>query len=525
MNRWWKTLRRWPMGALIGILAGAAGVAVAQLAAAIIRPQSSPLVTVGGTIIDATPTPLKEFAIRHFGTNDKLVLLTSIGAGLVVFAAVVGIVGRRSRLAGMIGAALFGVIGVIAALTRPAHQVADVVPALIGGAVAVAALALLRKSLDAVPGPAERELDTLPAERELDKPAAVGTGRMPRRSFLTTGALVAAGAALVGTAGGVLSHVKAGSIEKIRAALRLPKPADAGPPPESAPGFYTRNADFYRVDTALTIPQIDPSGWQLRIHGMVDHPMTLSFDQLLARPLVQRDITLNCVSNEVGGPYVGTARWLGAPLAALLREAGVQSGADQVVARSIDGMTIGTPVATIMDGRDAMLVVGMNGEPLPLEHGFPVRMLTPGLYGYVGACKWLIDIELTTFDAYDPYWVKRKWTAQAPVKTASRIDRPVPFTPVKSGTVAVQGVAWAQHRGIKKVEVQVDNDAWQAAKLAPVPSTDTWVQWTWSWQATPGSHRLRVRATDGTDMVQTETRVGTFPNGATGWHTLQVNVS
>jgi len=501
-------LRSWLAAALAGLLAGGAGVAIAQLAAAIVRPQSSPLVTVGGTLIDATPTPLKEFAIRQFGTNDKLALLAGIGVGLAVFAAVVGIVARRYRRSGLIGAGLFGVIGVVAALTRPAHEGVDVMPALLGGAGAVAVLAVLEKTLDA------------------PRPGTSGgrpTG-MARRGFLRTGLAVVAGAIVVGTAGEILTKLKVGSIEKVRDALRLPRPADAGPPAETTPGFYTNNANFYRVDTALTVPQIDPGSWQLRIHGMVDRPMTLSFDQLLARPLIQRDITLNCVSNEVGGPYVGTARWLGAPLATLLREAGVRAGADQVVARSIDGMTIGTPVATIMDGRDAMLVVGMNGEPLPLEHGFPVRMLTPGLYGYVGACKWLVDLEVTTFAAYDPYWVKRKWSAQAPVKTASRIDRPVAFTPVAAGAVRVQGVAWAQHRGIKRVEVQVDDDPWQTATLSPVPSTDTWVQWSWIWPAPKGAHQLRVRATDGTGAVQPEKRVDTFPNGATGWHTLAVTI-
>ncbi len=499
-------MRRWPFGAVAGLLAGAAGVAVGTLAASITRPQSSPIVTVGESVIDATPTPLKEFAVRHFGTNDKLFLLLNIYVLLAVFAIVVGIIATRRLRIGLAGVGLFGVIGIAAAITRPTFQIFDIAPAILAGAAAVAVLWLLLK--EPTPGP------QVPDEpRSLD-----------RRSFLRTGGLVALGVVVAGVGGHLISDARSGTIAKLRTALRLPKPADAGPPPETAPGFYTKNADFYRVDTALTVPQIDPNSWQLRIHGMVDHPMTLSLDQLLARPLIQRDITLNCVSNEVGGPYVGTARWLGAPLAALLKEAGVRSGADQVVARSIDGMTIGTPVATIMDGRPAMLAVGMNGEPLPLEHGFPVRMLTPGLYGFVGACKWLVDLEVTTFAAYDPYWVKRHWSAQAPVKTASRIDRPAGLARLTAGRNLVQGVAWAQERGIAQVEVQVDDQPWQKATLAPVPSIDTWVQWSWAWTATSGLHQLRVRATDKTGAVQPEKRVDTFPNGATGWHTISVTV-
>jgi hypothetical protein len=233
---------------------------------------------------------------------------------------------------------------------------------------------------------------------------------------------------------------------------------------------------------------------------------------------------MTCVSNEVGGRYVGTARWLGVPLAPLLRELGVRPGADQVVARSAEGMTIGTPVATVLDGRDAMLCVGMNGEPLPPEHGFPVRMLTPGVYGYAGSCKWLTELELSTFADFDAYWVRRGWAARAPIRTASRIDQPQPFATVAAGTVTVAGVAWAQRRGITAVEVQVDDGPWAQAELLPVPSVDTWVQWRYRWRATPGPHALRVRATDGTGQVQSEARATPFPSGATGRHTVTVTV-
>ena len=266
--------------------------------------------------------------------------------------------------------------------------------------------------------------------------------------------------------------------------------------------FYTPNRDFYRVDTALVVPRVAAEDWRLRVHGRVRRELELDFGQLLARPLIERDITLSCVSNEVGGRYVGTARWVGAPLAELLREAGVEPGADQLVSRSADGFTVGTPTAVVLDGRDAMLAVAMNGEPLPLTHGFPVRMLVPGLYGYVSATKWLVDLELTSFGDFDPYWVRRGWARQAPVKTMSRIDTPRPLARQPAGRVAVAGVAWAQHRGIRRVEVRADGGPWRPARLAAEHSPDTWRQWVWPWEATPGRHTLEVRATDGTGATQ-----------------------
>ena len=293
----------------------------------------------------------------------------------------------------------------------------------------------------------------------------------------------------------------------------------------------TPNRDFYRVDTALTIPRVDVRTWRLRVHGRgVARPLTLSFDQLLARGLVARRITLTCVSNEVGGPYVGNATWLGVPLADVLAEAGVRSPrqggeADQLVARSVDGMTLGSPLAALLDGRDALLAVGMNGEPLPFDHGYPVRMVVPGLYGYVSACKWLRELELTTFDAYDAYWVRRGWAAEAPIKTQSRIDTPRGADRPRAGEpVAVAGVAWAQRTGIARVEVRVDEGPWREAELAEEDSVDTWRQWRWRWTPTAGTHRLQVRATDRAGETQTADRVGTVPDGATGRHTVVVRV-
>jgi DMSO/TMAO reductase YedYZ molybdopterin-dependent catalytic subunit len=493
-------VRRIIKPALIGVLSAAFGVALAELLAAATRPQAGPLVAVGGAVIDAAPAPLKEFAVRTLGTNDKPVLLGTIGLALILFTALVGVLSVRRRWVAVAGAALFGLAGAVAAALRPAAVAYDVVPSIVGAAVAGATLLfLLRRS---------------------DRPV------VNRRAFLRTALLVTGGVVVAGGAAEVVKRVRGGAVTKSREAIALPAAASPAKPLSTgtASGFVTANADFYRVDTALTVPRIDVNTWKLRIHGMVGREVELSFDDLLKRPLIERDITLNCVSNEVGGPYIGTARWLGVPLAPLLQELGVRPGADQVVARSVEGMTIGTPVETVFDGRDTMLCVGMNGEPLPLTHGFPVRMLTPGLYGYAGACKWLTEIELTTFADFDAYWVRRKWGARGPVKTASRIDKPAPFAKLRAGKLTVAGVAWAQGRGIKSVEVRVDDRPWAKADLLPVPSADTWVQWRYDWAATAGLHTLTVRATDATGAVQTEERVTPFPDGATGWHTITATV-
>jgi DMSO/TMAO reductase YedYZ molybdopterin-dependent catalytic subunit len=307
-----------------------------------------------------------------------------------------------------------------------------------------------------------------------------------------------------------------------------PTPAPLGDPARGIAGlspYRTPNDTFYRVDTALFVPAPDAAEWSLRVHGMVDRELTLTLDELLARPMIERDITLACVSNEVGGPYVGNATWLGTRLDDLLREAGVHADATQLVSSSVDGFTIGTPTAVVMDGRDALLAVGMNGEPLPLEHGFPVRMIVPGLYGYVSAMKWLVDLELTTLEAYDAYWIARGWAKEAPVKTQSRIDTPRNGAAVAAGAVAVAGVAWAQHRGIERVEVSVDAEPWLEAELAPPGTLDTWRQWVLHWEATTGPHTLAVRATDGEGDVQTADRAAPFPDGATGHHTITVEVT
>jgi DMSO/TMAO reductase YedYZ molybdopterin-dependent catalytic subunit len=289
--------------------------------------------------------------------------------------------------------------------------------------------------------------------------------------------------------------------------------------------FITPNAEFYRIDTALVAPQIRPGSWKLDVGGMVDRPFTLSYQDLLDRPLVERDLTLVCVSNEVGGRYTGTARWLGVSLRDVLMEAGVQPGADQLVSRSADGWTAGTPTSVVMDGRDALIAIGMNGEPLPVSHGFPARLVVPGLYGFVSATKWLVELELSTFASFDPYWARRGWAKQAPIKTMARIDTPRGLASLPAGRVAIAGMAWAPHRGIKAVEVGIDGGAWQQARLGDVPSNDTWRQWVLEWDAPPGRHTITVRATDGDGALQTPDRAAPIPDGASGWHSIVVLVT
>jgi DMSO/TMAO reductase YedYZ molybdopterin-dependent catalytic subunit len=501
-------------GPLIGLIAASAALGVAELVAGSLgRAGASPILAVGAAGIDRTPEWLKDFAIRHFGTDDKLVLLLSLGAGVAVLAIVVGIVARRHLILGCIGLAAFGVVGMLAALTRPTAVPTDALPSVIGTVAGLAVLvALLRAASRTVAAPAD------------------GPGP-DRRGLLLTGAGSVALAGVSGTLGRAL--INTDNVNGARKAVQLPRPSQPAPAiPAGAqvrvPGmtsFTTSNGDFYRVDDALTLPQVSPADWKLRVHGMVDHPMEISFDDLLHRPLIEHDITLTCVSNEVGGPYVGTARWLGASISALLREAGVHSGADQILSRSADGWTASTPIEVIMDGREALLAVAMNGDALPVKHGFPARMVVPGLYGYVSATKWVVDLKVTQFATDKAYWTKRGYAETAPIKTESRIDVPKPFQQVKAGRVPVAGVAWAQHRGIDAVEVRVDGGAWKEAQLAPVPGIDTWRQWYLEWDATPGSHSLEVRATDATGATQPEHRVPVFPNGATGWHSVVVTAT
>ena len=547
-------------GAVAGVLAGAVAIGVAQLAAGLTVPQSSPVLAVGQAAIDLTPLPVKNFAISTFGTQDKTALLGGILVVLALYAAVVGIVALRRLTFGLWGLALFAAIGLAAALTRPNSTPEYVVPTLAGAAAGAFALARLARAATGPTVVSSRAPDSPrkltppdlptppdiparpaePAEPEkapsysftyLPNPDDQGPARWPgRRRFLITSGTAAA----VATAGTLVGRelITRRNVSQARAAVRLPRPAVPAPPLPAGsnlniPGlssFITPNDSFYRVDTALILPQVDPATWQLRIHGMVQREVTLTFAELLKRPLIEDYVTLTCVSDPVGGPYVGNAKWLGASLAALIRLARPLAGASQLLCTSVDGFTSGTPLTVVLDGREALLAVAMNGTALPVEHGFPARMVVPGLYGYVSATKWVTDIEVTTFAAASAYWLQRGWSQQAPIKTESRIDVPAGGASLRPGLTPVAGVAWAQHKGIAAVQVRVDGGPWHQARLAAVPGIDTWRQWVWEWPATPGNHLLEARATDQTGYTQTPVQAQPPPNGASGYPSATVSV-
>ncbi|MGC4809656.1 molybdopterin-dependent oxidoreductase [Micromonospora sp. DT228] len=573
------TSRRY--AALAGVTAAAVAIGIAEPVAVLTGPRSAPLVAVGGVVVDAVPESLKQLAIDLFGTADKIALLVGTGLLLGAFAALFGMLAVRRLAFGLAGIAAFGAIGVAAAVTRPGADAADALPSLVGAGLGALVLWLfIAGPFELNPWPWSPPTPTVPSAGSAPSAGGVrGSGAEPssptpeglptspagpvgpvppappvpvapggqsvaanepdgaagvdpesRRRFLT-GSGVLLGTAVVAGLGGRWLAGRRG-VSAAREAIRLPAPVAPAPAvpagadlavAQLAP-YVTPNFGFYRIDTALVVPQVDPDTWRLRIHGRVGTERTYSYADLLARPLVERYVTLACVSNEVGGDLIGNARWLGVPLRELLDEVDPDDDADQVVGRSVDGWTCGTPTAALRDGRDALLAVGMNGEPLPVEHGFPVRMVVPGLYGYVSACKWVTELELTRFADFDAYWVPRGWSAQGPIKTQSRIDAPRGRNRLTAGSVTVAGVAWAQHRGISRVEVRVDGGGWQQAELAPTVSVDTWVQWSWRWDATPGEHRLQVRATDATGQTQTERTQAVAPDGATGWHTVTVTV-
>ncbi len=530
-NGLWPGAPRWSYGLVAGVLAGAVAIGAGQLAAGIIRPDSSPIAQVGQLQIDHTPPWLKNFAVREFGSNDKKVLVASILVVLGLLAAAVGVLALRRFLYGLAGLAVFTAVGLDAAVTRPTFSPKDSIPTIVAAGAGVLALWAIESS---VTQPMLRWRQ--PPQAVARRPQAqnevvpVSPAGLDRRRFLVLSA-GAAGASAVTVVGG-RALADRFSVAGARAGLFLPTAArPARPIPAGAdlqiPGlapFVSPNSAFYRVDTAIVLPQIDPKHWRLRIHGMVDRELMVSFDDLLAMPLLEDDVTLCCVSNPVGGPYIGNARWLGASLAGVLRQAGIRAGADQLLCTSSDGFTSGTPVQAVMDGRDALLAIGMNGVPLPIQHGFPVRMVVPGLYGYVSATKWVTDIKVTTYRAETAYWARRGWSAQAPIKTQSRIDVPNGSNTLAPGPTAVAGVAWAQHKGVDAVEVSVDSGPWQTAELAAVPGLDTWRQWTWQWDATPGTHTIQSRATDATGYTQTSAVAPPEPNGATGYPSVAVSI-
>jgi len=513
------------MDMLAGTLAAASALAVSELFAGL-SGSSSLLFAVGNVVVERTPGAFVRAAIDMLGTNNKPVLLTTITLTVLLLGALLGPVAGSNRLVGFLALGAFGALGTLAAamdtLTEPALAVVNGAAAIVVGGVVLLLL-----------------LDRASAKAE-DAPTAImpGEGTASRRRFFTFAAATAGGAtAAVFTGRRIFGPTV--DVEAQRLALTLPSVPGAGTTAsvEGVIGFnldglsplVTPNDAFFRIDTALVVPRVDAASWRLKITGMVDQPYELTFDDLLELVSIEESVTLVCVSNEVGGKLAGNAIWRGVPLAELLNRAGIQAGATQVVGRSVDGFTVGFPTQVALDGRAAMVAVGMNGELLPARHGFPARLVVPGLYGYVSATKWLSEIELTTLEAYDAYWIPRGWAKQAPIKTQSRIDFPRAGERLQPRPDAIAGVAWGGTRGISKVEVRVTQDGqtvidWHEARLSEALSGSSWRQWSTEWHPTPGNYWIVVRATDGEGVTQTNESRPPAPNGATGYHRVRVQV-
>ncbi|ROS31284.1 molybdopterin-dependent oxidoreductase [Cellulomonas sp. PhB150] len=530
------------LAALAGLAAGAVTVGVGSLVALFTGAASDPINAVGATFVDATPLWLKEFATSTFGTDDKLVLGLGEVLVLALLAAVAGVLAARRWAWGATLVVLLAAVSGIAAMSRPDTGTLAAVPSVAAGVAGLVSLRLLVDRLPRVAAKAARPTPAAPDPRPVDSArpigAAAATTPAPRpapgpdrRAFLqATAAAASLGviAAFVGRAVGATGR----AARSARAALRLPAPATtAAPVPTGVqvdtPGmepWETPPDDFYRIDTALVVPQVDPSTWELRVHGLVEQEVTLTWDELLASELVEAWVTLCCVSNPVGGDLIGNQRWLGLPIREVLARAKPHADADMVLSKSSDGFTASTPIEALTDDRDALLAIGMDGEPLPIEHGFPVRMVVPGLYGYVSATKWVVDLEVTRFADKTSYWTDRGWSPHGPVKTQSRISVPRYDDSLKAGEIVVAGTSWAQHRGVTRVQVRVDSGPWVDVDLADDGGIDSWRQWSYRWQAEPGRHTLLVRAYD-PDGVQSGKRVDVVPNGAEGYDQVQVTVA
>ncbi len=508
------------LAAAVGLVAAAAFLGIAEFGALLLGGAGSPLVAVGSAVIDLAPAGAKNLMVALFGTGDKVALFALMTVIVAAISAGAGVLERARPPFGALVFAVGGVLALIAVSTRSGSGTFDGAPTVFGVAAAVITLRLLLRRLRlweaaaAVPSASPR-----PASTE-------------RRAFLVWGVTTAAVAVVVGTA----SRVGSSAMQAVAAARRAVRLPAAATPAPAVPGgasldvdgitpYVTPNADFYRIDTALRVPSIDPGDWSLRVHGAVENEITLTWDELLALPLEEHMATLSCVSNEVGGDLIGNALWLGYPIRELLARAKPTGDADMVLSRSIDGFTAGTPLDVLQDeGTDALLAIGMNGEPLPTEHGFPARMVVPGLFGYVSATKWVTEMEVTRFADAQGYWTPRGWSERGPVKLESRIDTPRNGTTVTVGEqVAIAGVAWQPHTGVKAVQVRVGSGAWQQAELAESVSADTWRQWVLRWTPTAGSHRIEVRAVSADGEVQTSVERPPAPNGASGWASVTVD--
>ncbi|MCU1446137.1 molybdopterin-dependent oxidoreductase [Cryobacterium sp.] len=521
----------WP--ALAGLAAVLAGFGLGELVAGLIAPGASPVLVVGALLIDLAPAPVKELVIGLFGTADKVALIVFIALVAAALAAAAGVLEYRRPPFGRFVVVIAGLVALVAALTRADASPFDAVPPVLAMVVAALVLTMLLKRLHASTAPAEAAAAATAHTGRIASvtPHAAARAALDRRRFLLyTG--VSAGAGVLAAIGGQLLTAGSRAADAARALFTLPAPSTPGAPIAAGASFdidglapiITPNADFYRIDTALSVPRIDPSTWTLKISGLVENDVEIDFAELLALPLEESTTTLACVSNYVGGDLIGNAVWLGYPIRELLKRAAPTSDADMVLSRSQDGWTASTPLEALTDDRNAILAVGMNGDPLPLEHGYPVRMVVPGLYGYVSATKWVTELVVTRFDTETAYWSTRGWSEEGPVKLSSRVDVPRDNATAAAGTVTVAGVAWSQHVGVSAVDVQVDDGEWNAATLADAISVDTWRQWRWDWTATAGSHSIRVRATDANGSVQTSKLADVAPDGATGLHEVSVSV-
>ena len=543
---------------LAGLVASGFALAFSEMLASFFVSAPSLVLTIGQRFIDITPAALKDWAIAVFGTNDKAVLIGGIVVVTIIIGGLLGVVARKRMELAAIGFVAFGVLGYALGITDPlATAGATLIPAVAAAVSGIAVLILLRRLLQ---GAVAEGTDPVPA-----------VSPDSRRAFMT-----ASGAAVVLAAGQVvIGRLAAGRTQSVVAAreqVTLPTVA-ASPTTTAAPAatttaataaaveeapvteatttttraaeevvrtvadptpaqiaqvegvseLITPNETFYRIDTALSIPNVDLDTWEVSFTGLVDSPFSLTYEELVDLPMVERYITICCVSNSVGGELIGNAKWLGVPLRDLVERAGVQPEGTQLIGRSVDRFTVGFPTEAVFDGREALLAIGMNGEPLPVRHGFPARLVVSGLYGYVSATKWLSEVEFARWEDFDAYWIPRGWAKEAPIKTQSRIDTPRPGT-VEAGTRAIAGVAWAQNRGIDTVEVQVDGGPWMEAILPEELAIDTWRQWHLEYDFTPGPHTIAVRATDRTGYTQTSEIVPPRPDGATGYHTVQVVV-
>ncbi len=512
--------RRRDLAAIVASIAATVlGAGLGELAAAIVSPTASPFAVIGGGMIDLAPAWAKDLAIDLFETGDKAALLVGIAVLLLVVAGAAGVLERRRAPWGRVVLVALGVIGAIVSFTRADAGPLSPVPSLVAGAAAAFVAGWLVARL-----------------RRGRASAASGTSSADDDGVTRRGVLALSGVAVLAgvmaTAGSLALSGGARAVTAIRAALRLPTPATTTAVPAAAElgidgltPVITPSADFYRIDTALVVPQVDPSTWTLRVHGLVEQEVVLRWDDLVALPQKETVATLSCVSNEVGGTLIGNARWLGVPIRDILERAKPTAEADMVLSHSVDGFTASTPLEVLTDGRDALLAIGMNGEPLPIEHGFPVRMVVPGLYGYVSATKWVSELEVTRFDRAEGYWTSRGWSERGPVKLQSRIDVPRSGAQVAAGETVIAGVAWQIHVGVSGVEVQIDDGPWQRATLATAISADTWVQWSLPWNATSGSHVIRCRAVSATGETQTSATAPPAPDGATGWDQRTVSVA